>query len=131
MTDKPTWTEDQIATINDRFWQGQEVPCPCCGVELKILLSQRTVYPKYMRAICRGCGANASFDSAPGRGEDFDTETAREIIELHLRGSHSACPHDGTLLTVKYHSVLGDDPGSYSIRCARCGAAAQVTWTGT
>ena len=96
MSSKPAWTEDQIATINDRFWQGREVPCPQCGAEVKIILSQRVKYPKYMRAICRGCGANASFDSAPGHGEDFDAETAREIIELHLRGSDSACPPDGT-----------------------------------
>lgn len=130
MTDKPTWSEDQIATINDRFWQDQEVPCPFCGVEVTIILSKRATYPKYMRAICRGCDTDASFDSAPGRGEDLDPETAHEIVELHLRESESTCPHDGTPLAVKHHPVLGGR-GWYSIRCPRCGATAKVTWAGT
>lgn len=124
----PTWTDGQIATINDRFWLKQEIPCPLCGAEVRIILSETRGFPKHMRATCPGCGAKASFRSAPARSAALDEETTRKIVSLHLRRAASSCPQDGTPMQVTHHAALGG-PGSYSVLCPRCGAYGQVPWS--
>lgn len=124
----PTWTDEQIAAINDRFWHGRDIPCPLCGAEVRILLSKRVGYPKAMRANCPGCGATASFPSAPARGEDLDEATTSDMVGVHLRGGSPVCPHDGTTLEITHRPILGGRSW-YSLRCPRCGASAQTEWT--